>query len=279
MGLGTHGGDERHDGAGGFALTGVAERQLASHQFLPGLDPGKAGINCRACGELADACVAEADGDESLECQIVVGAVDHDRVDASPAEEIFELCLGAPAQLPCNEPSTVEDVEARVGFVADRVVPERQDDPGVFDERDDLDPLVGLWVEDERQIELALREGGDEVLALGRLADEYLDAGALLAESPKGGREQLGCRGPEGADSDARWTGLASLACLGGHSLNGRKGSACLTIGAAAGIRERNGTASARPSEEGSAQHPFQEGDLVGDRGLGVAQVLRRPAE
>jgi hypothetical protein len=105
VGLDADGG-ERHHGAGYLSHTRVAQRELAPDEFFAGFEPGEA-VAGVAGGNPAHAGVAEPDCDESLEREIVIGAVDEDRIDAAPGEEFLELGLGAPAPLPGDQPGTV----------------------------------------------------------------------------------------------------------------------------------------------------------------------------
>ena len=66
---------------------------------------------------------------------------------------------------------------------------------------------------------------------------------------------------------------------IGLGRLKARDDAGCVAKQELARLGERDAARSARPLDEPLADHPLERLDLLADRGLGVAEALRGPAE
>ncbi len=161
--------DEDVGGAGEAAAARVYERDGAGWEDVARGDRAQAGISWGLGSQASDAGVAQAGRDEALQGEVVVGAVDDARRDSASSPRVLERGLMAPARPPGDDGGVVEQLGAGIVSQGDLAVVASQNHPGVFEQRNRLDAVVGLGVDGDRDVEFVLGECLDQAVVLAGL--------------------------------------------------------------------------------------------------------------
>jgi hypothetical protein len=87
-----------------------------------------------------------------------------------------------PSRCPGDDVGAIEQLEAGTFGGSHLALPMRQHHPRILEQPDQLDPIVGLLVDHQRQVEPALREPVHDPRVIVGLAEHDFDSGPLLSQ-------------------------------------------------------------------------------------------------
>lgn len=253
----------------------VADRDLADAQEVPRSEPGERGVDGSTSAEAPDHGVAEARGDQSLQREVVVGPVDDAWGDPASVPGLFELDLDTPPPRPRDDVQSVEHVEARTLEICEGTVATGEDHPRIVEDRDDLDALVGCGIVHEGQVEASAVEGARDRLGVLDLGEHDLGVGMVLAEQLQGCRHQLGCGGLGDPDPQPHPLSSFGLVGIGGDGLDLAERAPGPAVDRGSGGCELDPSPTSWAGEHRPPDRPLEGRHLMGERGLGVAELGR----